>query len=41
MLYLQTAYLKRMRNETENVRSFARWHRLIFSAQPAIAANKQ
>jgi Tol biopolymer transport system component len=39
-VYLQTAYLKRMRNEAENVRSFARWHRLIFTAQPTVAANK-
>lgn len=34
LLYLQTAYLKRMRNEAESVRSFSRWHRLILTAQP-------
>lgn len=39
-LYLQTAYLKRMKNEADNVRSFSRWHRLIFTAQPAIPSNK-
>ncbi len=39
-LYLQTAYLKRMKNEADSVRSFARWHRLIFTAQPAIASNR-
>jgi len=35
LLYLQTAYLKRMQNAAENVRSFSRWHRLILSAQAA------
>ncbi len=40
LLYLQTAYLKRMKNEADSVRSFSRWHRLVFSTQPAIAANK-
>ncbi len=40
MLYLQTAYLKRMRNEAENVRSFSRWHRLVFSAQPPTNSNR-
>ena len=40
MLYLQTAYLKRMKNEADNVRSFSRWHRLIFTAQPTIPSNK-
>lgn len=40
LLYLQTAYLKRMRNEADNVRSFSRWHRLVFTPQPAVAANK-
>ncbi len=33
LLYLQTAYLRRMKNEAESVRSFSRWHRLILSAQ--------
>lgn len=39
-LYLQTAYLKRMKNEADSVRSFARWHRLIFTAQPTITSNR-
>lgn len=34
LLYAKTAYLKRMKLESENVTSFARWHRLVFSAQP-------
>jgi hypothetical protein len=34
LLYLETAYLKQMRNELENVRSFSRWHRVILSVQP-------
>jgi len=34
VLYLKTAYLRRMRNEADSVQSFARWHRLIFSVQP-------
>ncbi len=40
LLYLQTAYLKRMKNEADNVRSFSRWHRLVFSTQPPQTANK-
>ena len=40
LLYVQTAYLKRMKNEADSVRSFSRWHRLIFTAQPTVAANK-
>lgn len=35
ILYLQTAYLKRMKNDADSVTSFARWHRLIFSYQPS------
>jgi hypothetical protein len=34
MLYLQTGYVKQFKNEAENVRSYLRWHRLIFSPQP-------
>lgn len=34
ILYLQTAYLRRMKNEAESVRSFSRWHRLILTVQP-------
>ena len=33
LLYLETAYVKRMRNESDSVRSFSRWHRLAFNAQ--------
>lgn len=40
LLYFQTAYLKRMRNEADSVRSFSRWHRLVFSAQPTTIGNK-
>lgn len=40
LLYLQTAYLKRMKNEADSVRSFSRWHRLVFSAQPSTVANR-
>lgn len=40
MLYLKTAYIRRMRNEADSVTSFARWHRLIFTVQPAVAGNK-
>ncbi|MEO8648123.1 MAG: hypothetical protein ABI539_03045 [Acidobacteriota bacterium] len=38
ILYFQTAYIKRMKNETDSVTSFLRWHRLIFSMQPAATA---
>ncbi|HEY0426229.1 MAG TPA: hypothetical protein VGC76_00355 [Pyrinomonadaceae bacterium] len=34
MLYLQTGYVKLFIREAENVRSYMRWHRLIFSPQP-------
>ncbi len=34
LLYLKTAYVKRMQNPAENVMSFSRWHRLVLSAQP-------
>lgn len=33
LLYLQTAYLRRMRNEADSVRSFSRWHRVALSVQ--------
>lgn len=36
LLYFKTAYVKRMQRESDNVTSFARWHRLVLSAQPAI-----
>jgi len=35
LLYLKTAYVKLMKNEADNVTSFARWHRLVLSPQPA------
>lgn len=35
MIYLKTAYIKRMKNVADNVTSFARWHRLPLSVQPA------
>jgi hypothetical protein len=41
LLYLKTAYVKRMKNEADNVTSFARWHRLVLSAQAGQPANKQ
>jgi hypothetical protein len=40
MIYLETAYVKRMKSAGDNVTSFARWHRVILSAQPAAPANK-
>jgi hypothetical protein len=33
LLYLQTGYIKLMKNETDSARSYLRWHRLIFSPQ--------
>ncbi len=36
MLYLQTGYIKQMKNETDSARSYLRWHRLIFSPQAAV-----
>ena len=33
MLYLQTGYIKQMKNETDSAHSFLRWHRLVFSPQ--------
>ena len=38
LLYLKTAYIKRMKNESDNVTSFARWHRLVLTAQPPTPA---
>ncbi|MDQ3799059.1 MAG: hypothetical protein M3384_06380, partial [Acidobacteriota bacterium] len=34
MLYLQTGYIREMRNTADSARSYLRWHRLIFSPQP-------
>ena len=36
LLYAKTAYLKRMKNEADNVTSFSRWHRLVLSPQIAV-----
>ncbi len=33
LLYLQTGYIKQMKNEADSARSYLRWHRLIFSPQ--------
>jgi hypothetical protein len=35
LLYFQTAYIKRMKNEGDSVTSFQRWHRLVLSPQAA------
>lgn len=40
LIYAKTAYLKRMKNEAENVTSFSRWHRLVLSPQIAAAPGK-
>ncbi len=39
LLYLQTGYIKQMKNETDSARSYLRWHRLIFSPQAAAIGN--
>jgi len=36
LLYFQTAYLKRMKNEAESVMSFPRWHRLVLTPQASL-----
>ncbi|HEX8250248.1 MAG TPA: hypothetical protein VF599_18895 [Pyrinomonadaceae bacterium] len=33
MLYLQTGYIREMKNTADSARSYLRWHRLIFSPQ--------
>ena len=38
LIYLKTAYVKRMKNEADNVTSFARWHRLPLSIQAVTPA---
>ncbi len=35
LLYFQTAYVRRMKNEADSVTSFPRWHRLVLSPQAA------
>lgn len=39
LLYLQTGYIKQMKNETDSARSYLRWHRLIFSPQANVIGN--
>ncbi|HEX8737861.1 MAG TPA: hypothetical protein VF721_21195 [Pyrinomonadaceae bacterium] len=34
MLYVQTGYIREMKNTADSARSYLRWHRLIFSPQP-------
>ncbi len=33
LLYFQTAYIRRMKNEADSVTSFPRWHRLVLTPQ--------
>ena len=33
LIYLRTAYVRRMKNDAESVTSFARWHRIALSSQ--------
>jgi len=40
LLYLKTAYIRRMKNEADNVTSFSRWHRLVLTPQAAATKNK-
>ena len=35
ILYLETAFVRRMKNEADSAVSFSRWHRLVFTPQPA------
>lgn len=35
LIYLKTAYVRRMKNDADSVTSFARWHRIILTEQPA------
>jgi hypothetical protein len=39
LLYFQTAFIKRMKNEADSVMSFPRWHRLVLTPQPSATAN--
>lgn len=40
-LYLQTAYVKQFQESANNVRSYARWHRLILSPQAIVVQPNQ
>jgi hypothetical protein len=35
ILYFQTGYIKQFDNPADNRSSYLRWHRLVFSPQPA------
>lgn len=35
-LYFQTAFVKRFKNESDSLMSYARWHRLILTPQPSV-----
>lgn len=37
LLYFETAFIKRMKNEADSVTSFPRWHRLVLTPQAATA----
>jgi hypothetical protein len=37
ILYFQTAFIKRMKKETDSVTSFPRWHRLVLSPQAVVS----
>jgi hypothetical protein len=37
LLYFETAYIRRMKNEADNATSFVRWHRLVLTPQAAPA----
>ncbi len=39
MLYLQTGYIKQMKNEADSARSYLRWHRLVLSPQAIALRN--
>jgi hypothetical protein len=38
LIYFQTAFVKKMKNDADSVTSFARWHRLVLSVQPGTQA---
>jgi hypothetical protein len=38
LIYLKTAYVKRMKNEADSVMSFSRWHRLVLTPQMSTPA---
>lgn len=40
LLYFETAFVKKMKNDADSVTSFARWHRLVLSVQPGTQASQ-